>query len=413
MTLLIAVPLLFAAGNTELPGLPVQPAQLAAALAVVAVLALRLADLAPLVPSPVLVAWVPVVLLAFLSTVVAPDPPVALRMSVNYLLGLALAAAVAAHCRTARRVWWLLGGVCAAALVTSVLALGELSGVRVAYGGSVVDARPTALFGQPNELGAFTAVGVVLAFALVAGGPRRFRLPAAACGLVAVGGLVASLSRGAWIGAAVGLAVLAVLLPQCRRLALGAGAALVGCGALLAVAGATGPLGVAAQRLGSLLGTHNPYDDRPAIWAEAVGQIARHPLLGSGPGGFAGQAAAVTSPVAGVRPVHAHNLVLTVLTEQGLLGLAALGVAVATGAWVVAKTRPNPEWGAPVSAAAAGLAAFGGQGLVDHPLANPVLGLLMWLLVGVVAAGYRGRAARYPRSTQYAGLGVRSRCSSP
>src|SRR5205823_2341949 len=136
-------------------------------------------------------------------------------------------------------------------------------------------------------------------------------------------------------------------------------------------------------------GQRGPYDDRSAIWRDALRQWEAHPLLGTGPGGFKAIAAQGAGPLAAVRPDHAHDLVLTVAAEQGLLGLTALAAVLLVGGLAVLRAG-QCDGGAGeqemLAGAAAALVTVLGQGLVDYPLRNPVLVAVTWLLVGVLAA---------------------------
>jgi O-antigen ligase len=174
---------------------------------------------------------------------------------------------------------------------------------------------------------------------------------------------------------------------------------------------------VLADRLGSLLsGARNPYDDRPAIWRAAVGLWSERPALGVGPGGYP-VLAARDGPLSVSAPLHAHSLLLTVGSEQGLVGLAALLGVIAAAVRSVARARTAGGPGEEVLAgAAAALTALLGQGLVDYPLRNPVLATLVWLLVGLLAAaaaaGYADEAFAAARPER-AGFALRSARKMP
>jgi O-antigen ligase len=286
------------------------------------------------------------------------------------------------------------GAACAAALLTA-------RPPEEHFGGSLVQNRATGMFGQPNELGSLTAVVGVLAVATVLSLPRRhpLRPPVAAAAGCAYLALAASLSRGGWIGAVLGLLVLLALVRPDRRRRLRAGLAISAGGTLLVAAALPDSrvLAVVRDRAGSLLsGQRNPYDDRPAIWREALRQWSARPLLGGGPGSYPTLAAPGAGQLGLSRPDHAHSLFLTVGAEQGVLGLAALLLAVAVG--VTGTARAVRRWqhaggGAGerelLAGAAAGLCAMLGQGLVDFTLRNPVVETVTWLLVGLLAAAYR------------------------
>lgn len=416
---LCVVPLSFPVEQLDLPGLPVRVVQVASLGAVGLVAIHQRIGRQPLLPrSPLLFAAGLVVFSALVSTVVAVDPLAALRLDAGYLVGLALAGAIAVGCPQAGAVRLLIGCTCAVGTFICAAGLTTANDLRSHYGASVVDNRATGFFGQPNELGAFAAVMVVLGLGLVFSSRRRqARLLAVLSVLVSTAALVVSLSRGSWLGLGLGLVILVILAPALGRpLARGL---LVLSGAV-AVAAATLPssplLSIVVDRAASLVdGRRNPYDDRPAIWREALRQITQRAALGSGPGGYPVLALRSPSRVTTVAPNHAHDLALTVLAEQGVVGIGALAIAVTVAVFAVARTvrshRDRPaawRWNGErelLAGTAAALAVVLGQGVLDYPLRNPVLATVVWLLIGSLAAMVRdGRRPERERTDQPAGL---------
>ncbi len=281
------------------------------------------------------------------------------------------------------------GGVVAALALTSA---GQLQAVE---GGSVVVGRLTGPFVQPNELGLFCAALLPLALACVVTTVRAGRKAvlwlAAACLAVAC---VMSMSRGAWLGAGAALVLLAVCEPTTRRVLAAVGLAIATtCATALAVPPGTAVLGVLGSRIRSLSDpTQNQYDDRPLTWAEAVRQAGEHPWFGVGPGGFHEAATDSASAVSAQAPDHAHNLLLTVLTDRGVVGVA-LGLVVVVGCVVAARRhlsaragrdRVATVLGTRSVAVVASLAAVAVHGAIDMPLRNPIVSGLVWTLIGMV-----------------------------
>ena len=403
------VPLSFPIGQRPVPGLPLQVVQLVTAAAVAYVALRWLRRGRPVAPaSPVLLGAGLAVLPALLATVTAADPATALRIDLGYLLGLALAVAVAVACRELRSVRLVALVTCAAGAVVCATGLGSASDLRAEYGGALVENRAEGVFSQPNELGGFAAAVLVLSLALLLAGRDRHpvsRLVALSVSLTSAAALALSLSRGAWIGAALGIGVLLVLLPapgRRRLLVTLAALALLTAASPVLVPGQP-VVSVVAERLGTLAtGERNPYDERPEIWREAVRQLDGSPALGVGPGGYPARAAE-TPTLREAAPLHAHSLVLTVGAEQGLIGVAGLLGVIAAGVGAVLRARRSGGrrngGGAGeeiLAGAAAALTALLGQGLVDYPLRNPVLGTLLWLLVGVLASAATRVAAAAP-----------------
>ncbi|WP_435768496.1 O-antigen ligase family protein [Nocardioides sp. SYSU DS0651] len=324
---------------------------------------------------------------------VDPDRSIPLLVLSVVTLGYALAIAVAGqHGRGQRDLAELLvavGGVVAA------MALVSAGSLRAAEAGNVVDGRLTGPFAQPNELGVFCAALLPLgvACAVTAASRRRGVLLAGAVGCLAAA-CVLSMSRGAWIGALVALVALAVCEPRTRRaLATAAAAVAATCLAALAVPPDAAVLGVLGQRIRSLGDpTGNQYDDRPLTWAEAWRQATDHPWFGVGPGGFNSAAGDSVSTVSADPADHPHNLLLTVLADRGVVGLA-LGVLVVAGC--VVAVRRQLLAGPPAAgrdgartrnvAVVAALTAVAVHGSFDMPLRNPIVAALVWTLLGMAA----------------------------
>ena len=116
----------------------------------------------------------------------------------------------------------------------------------------------TGTFVHPNELGAFCAMGALVAAGLALGGRSRARrLLAGATMLILLAGLTLSFARGAWIGLALGLLYLLWTLPSARRAAVVIGVPLVVIAALagsFSTAGKT-QIQVVGERVGAIKAT--------------------------------------------------------------------------------------------------------------------------------------------------------------
>lgn len=158
-------------------------------------------------------------------------------------------------------------------------------------------------------------------------------------------------SRGAIIGAAVGLMIATGRRPDWRlgAAALGAGLALI----------AWRPT-TALYRLG--------------YWAGALRGWASSPLWGVGPGGV-GARGLVDQPGAVGNQIHSHNIIITTGAELGLIGL---GVLLWLG-WHMWRALAS-DWQRAI------VAALGAWSLVDEPLFWPGPLLLLALVVGCIPA---------------------------
>jgi O-antigen ligase/tetratricopeptide (TPR) repeat protein len=190
---------------------------------------------------------------------------------------------------------------------------------------------------------------------------RGVRLAAWIGALAALTGVYMSGSRTVWV--ALILVGAAVVVPKLRwrPTVIASGVALTGAIGLLAIAGA---LGSTTSRLLTTL----TISVRGDTWLGALAGWLERPLTGWGPGSFA----AVFS-FGGAMPVypdpggHAHNVIVQVLLEAGILGLAALLLAVGA---LVLGIRRNPH---PSPYAISGLAVFILMSLTDLPSNFPMV----------------------------------------
>lgn len=143
--------------------------------------------------------------------------------------------------------------------------------------------------------------------------PRWLALP----WLVSLGGLLATYTRGAWLGFAAGVLALLPATRKGRWLLLG-GLLVLGLAVL------AGP-----QHLRQRFLTMGDPDDptvreRVYMWRSGLTMWRQHPVLGVGPGGVKREYERYALPEAvKKRTGHVHNTPLQILVERGVLGLAA------------------------------------------------------------------------------------------
>jgi putative inorganic carbon (HCO3(-)) transporter len=208
--------------------------------------------------------------------------------------------------------------------------------------------------------------------------------------LICLGGQFVSVSRGAWLGAAVAGAVL--LVGRARQRPAGRLIILAACAAALVLLGLM------------LRGGGGSEQARLLLWSEAAGYLARHPL-----GIGLDQFYAYHLPDSGrslIDPTllgtseqyaaHPHNLLLDIWLRMGPLGLLAFGwltVRVLRRAWA----RGRGLAGEPLALGAlAALAAALTHGLVDHFYFVPDLAIVFWSLVAYVGQAGLSRPAKSP-----------------
>jgi putative inorganic carbon (hco3(-)) transporter len=196
-------------------------------------------------------------------------------------------------------------------------------------------------------------------------------------------GVVLTLTRSVWVGAALGVLVLMVVVPPLRRrlVALIAAATAAGGVLLLTVPGL-------ATTLMDRLTTARSIFDRQNTNAAALRAVAAHPVDGIGWTQFLGQGTdwvrqADDYPITNV-DIEVHNVVLSRAAELGLVG-AALWVACVLAGPVLAMTRRPGDldlqgWRPVVI----GYACVWGVCAMLSPLPYVLPNNLLWLLAGMV-----------------------------
>lgn len=397
---LVAVYAAFPASFVSLPTdeLGLQAAEIAVMLVVAIIVFRRLGmGQTPLPWSPpmwwaaLFIAW------ALLATPGALDLSAAMRQNAQLVGALLFALAVLAACRSLEQIRIPLGALLIVGSGVAAYGLRDVSSIRSMFGGAVVISRAEGVFPHPNDLGAFGAILLMVALGWTFGArswiARALGLAAAPVASLA---LILSLSRGAWVGTFLAGLLFLVLLPQARRALLVAGlaAVLLGSIALATVDLPDVPqVEVVRERLETFANpADNPYDNRPAIYREALREIRSDPWTGQGPGNFPEASARAASPSRTVGAIHAHNVMLTVASEVGLPGAGLLlGLTFALGVTVmrVVQRLADTRNAALIAGVGAGLVAQLGQGIVDFNLRNPVLLLLAASLVGMILVARR------------------------
>ncbi|MGH3802088.1 MAG: oligosaccharide flippase family protein, partial [Pseudonocardiaceae bacterium] len=136
----------------------------------------------------------------------------------------------------------------------------------------------------------------------------------------------------------------------------------------------------------------NPYDVRPITWREALREFEKAPVLGNGPGSFSTLSAQSGSELQFYPRRHAHNGLLTISAEMGVLGTVT--VVGLTGAVALSvrnrarRLRAAKQWRqlGILAATSAGLAGLLGHLIVDYPLRNPMLMITVWAVLGLALA---------------------------
>ena len=294
-----------------------------------------------------------------------------------------------------------------AALPVAALGLMQHFRPELLPAGNSYPGRALGPFGQPNRMGGYliAAIPVALALAIVAQ-DRALKVGF----LVATFGLmfcvVATYSRGAWLGLAAGLLVLAVafvrwpdLLPRPAFLAVS-----VACVSLPILFLLPSVVSRLEARRSATPAWNLPFDPeregsgamRRAIWSGALRATAQRPVLGSGIGAFReafdrskGTTMKRLEAVGGRTADQAHNHYLGLLAERGVLGLAAFALltALSLGAAAAALASGTPTMGRVLVAGLAGsVVALLAHGFVDDNLSLIPHGNILFANLGLLAA---------------------------
>ena len=292
-----------------------------------------------------ILAWA---LAQILCTVAAVDRGLALWGSYDRGQGLAtllcyplLFAVVAAEVRCPAQGWRLVHGLVATGLPVSLLALAQALGYDPL--GLISDARSPAYatLGRANFVGAYLAMLLPLtAGAGLAATRGRTRFAWGALALLDAAGMAVTAARGAWLAAAAGGLVLALLytwpvLPRFGRRSIAFAAALaLPAGLALALWLGRASAGSTAARF--------------TIWRAALDLVARRPWLGYGPDNLVLVFPQVFPPELvyyqgrGMLVDRAHNWLLDTLLSSGVLGLLvvlAIGAAILAVGWGASRGR--------------------------------------------------------------------------
>jgi O-antigen ligase len=252
--------------------------------------------------------------------------------------------------------------------------------------------RPTRV--RPRIAGAegFAVVGFFrnyLTFAHVMIFPLAWALAAAlrgrVLGMLAAAAMVAAIAfstaRGVWVGAVVGVVVLAAVGRGGRGLPF-----LAGLVAVAALAFALSP-GLRQQAAPIFtLGGENA--QRVAIYQANRDIIAEHPLFGLGFGRYrvAGKAYYEPYPQAD-RKSHAHNNFLQIAAEAGLLGLAAFCLLFAwllRLGWGAMRAAPDADTWITATGAWLGIVVFLIAGLTQYNFGDNEVAIGMWCAAAVL-----------------------------
>lgn len=248
--------------------------------------------------------------------------------------------------------------------------------------------RPGSLVGNPNALGAFLVV-----LGLLALGRRlstRHTIGRAAVSvylMLLLPLLVATFSRGAWIGFGSGVTALIALAPSkggwslkqsWQRLTSGARRGMI----LSAITMTIVLVMLAGLVLRSLDAEGRSVGLRTTIYSSALQIFAERPLTGHGLFTFGEQFGQTQSQPPRQPHSHAHNGVLHVAAELGLPGLAALALSVSLVLLALRRQMQAPTHHLTRAAGAAAVG-YGVHHLFDFPSMMPLIALLGLVVIAL------------------------------
>jgi O-antigen ligase len=250
----------------------------------------------------------------------------------------------------------------------------------------------TPALGQ-NALGTTLLIGTILALGLAFELRGTARILAAACAILLLAGDVLTYTRGAWLGVAVGGA-LVLGLSGVRKLVAGSAAAVL---ILLAGLALFGSERTALIERAASITDLSANQARVQIIRTSFLIFAAYPVAGTGFGTFSlvyPQFRVPDDPNALPMP-SAHNIFMNMAAEGGIIGFAAflamLGAAI-YGGWRWYRATPaQPDHAAAAFYLSAVIGAMIHQ-LFDGTLLSVHLGLGMWILLAVLAVGWTHRA---------------------
>jgi O-antigen ligase len=235
----------------------------------------------------------------------------------------------------------ILGLALIGASLVAMLAIGDMlwSGpFEALMGGLLGDsglARASGTFVDPNYLGLYMAPATVFAMALVAIARRPRKIFLVLITLLLFACLLLTYSRGAYVGAFAGLVVFVGMRSRPAALIL----LVVGIVAMLTLYPA-----FQEARLGETLSIDSRLDQaasdnsRRAIMVAAVAMFASSPLFGVGYGAFQ-FLSPLYSGSAATYATYSHNQYLSILAEQGIVGLAMVAGIIVLTALALKRSR--------------------------------------------------------------------------
>jgi putative inorganic carbon (HCO3(-)) transporter len=353
-----------------------------------------------------------------LSGLVSIDRGKSLEAMLNLLALIGLFLAAALFVRGSRRLRSVALVQVVAALPVAVIGIAQYLRPDLLPASNSYPGRALGPFGQPNRLGGYLIAVIPIAVALAFTSPDRWLRAALCLGILLLTTcLILTFSRGAWIGLLASLVVLAAAAFRWPALApRGAMLATVGVCLLLPALLLLPSILARLAPKPNAAAWNLPFDPeregsgamREAIWSGAIRAAEARPVLGFGVGTFREAFDRMKDDrmkrleAEGTRTAdNAHNQYLELLSERGVLGLAAFLVLAVVGLAAAAALAGAAGGGAARWLAVglmAAVAALLVHGAFDLNLSLVPHQTLFYADLGVLAAAAPGTARRVRRS---------------
>jgi O-antigen ligase len=243
--------------------------------------------------------------------------------------------------------------------------------------------RVNSLFFDPNIYGRFLALVMLLVVAwLLWAGRARDAVVGALVLAILWGGLVLTLSQSSFASLLVGLAVLGGMRWSTRKaVAIAAGLLVVGAAVVLLAPGAL------RLDLGSSKSANSATSGRYDLIAGGVGLFADRPLQGWGSGSFPRRYRRAEHVSAERATSASHTIPITVMAEQGIVGLAVYLALLVCALWRLLRRAASTPARAAVGAAFVALLAH--TMMYAAFLEDPLAWALLAVGTALAAAGSR------------------------
>lgn len=396
-----------------------------------------LASRLPNLPRRSVALFLVFLLISAFATITARNEGLAWETWLLWAAYLALFVIVADLSRDVARARRLIVGMLGLTIVVSGLAGLQMAGIDLVGLPKPYRGMPLSTLGNTNFAAHFLEVLLPLSLVLAIRSPTRpLRALAVIAAVTGAGYLVVAGSRGGWLGCLVAGVVMLAAIPRPRDLGRRLLLAVLVAALLSPVAElllrsvplSSGRSAASAveelvdeswdKAMSTFDGANFSRAMRLLIWRDSLRVIAENPWVGVGLGQYGYELAAYRSSTGqrdwkelmgqrGNQPYHAHNEFLETWAETGVLGVLALLGMLASGiglCWRLTRSRHADPTVASFDCAIA-LGGLGGwvavsvHALFSFSLRDPVSGMLLWILGGLIVGVWARQTRQRPHRT--------------